>query len=162
MAGKRHKGFRNVGEAVKPLMRKLNLAREVQELAAQKAWADLVGGSVARRSAATKLAGGVLYVTVENSAWLNELNFIRADYLAKLQEILGKNKVKDLQFRVGVIPEAATLPDGERPAPFVPSPAARARAEVVATSEVRDADLAEAVKGALAAVMTREETKGNR
>jgi predicted nucleic acid-binding Zn ribbon protein len=45
----------------------------------------------------------VLVVHVTNSTWLHQLGFMKADILARLNQLLGTGLVAEIKFKIGVL-----------------------------------------------------------
>jgi len=125
------------------VLKKLELSEPLYELTARlrelnvcRAWRESVGESIARRSAATALGRGVLNVVVEAPAWRNELVFIEAEIVRRVnqryKELLPNDPVgppvKKLRLSVGALPAP--------PAPPLPKEKLRAATD----DEARDVD----------------------
>ncbi len=65
-------------------------------------WGEVVGARVARRAKAEAVRGGILFVRVANSTWLQELSLLKEEIIKKLNALLGGDIVKDIVFRVGM------------------------------------------------------------
>lgn len=145
------KQARAVGTAVESVLGKLELRAELIELNVRNAWTDAVGESIARRSAATKLAQGTLVVTVESPTWKNELTFIEADIIKRVNECFqkrlpgssAKTPVKKLRLQVGALPpppkKKEPPPPGLPPATAKDEEDVERRLEGVTDPEVRAA-----------------------
>lgn len=70
------------------------------------AWARAAGPRIAKHARAEQLRNKTLVVRVASSAWANELAFLKAELLAKLQELSGGDVVQDLRFSVGPLGDA--------------------------------------------------------
>lgn len=79
-----HGGPSPLGEALGEFLRKHGLEGEVEGQAALSRWEDVVGERIAGVARPTGVARGVLFVEVESSAWLSELNLMRHDILRRL------------------------------------------------------------------------------
>lgn len=64
-------------------------------------WAEAVGPAVAENARPAAVKGRVLTVNVASSAWMQQLQFLKADLIAKLNRALGEERVADIRFRVG-------------------------------------------------------------
>jgi len=144
---------------IEGLLDRLDLRDRVLEGQACKAWSEVVGGSVARRSAAERFADGTLFVVVESPAWHAELGFIRGEILGKLEEILGKRIVTNLRFRIGVLPDPPVKEKVEAGvAEHRNLPLDQRQAVESQVQNVRDPELQEVVRQALLARARAEET----
>lgn len=65
-------------------------------------WVRSTTKKISRHTKYRFFKNGKLYVNVENSAWLYELNSKKAAMLKKLKK-LSKNKIIDLRFKIGDI-----------------------------------------------------------
>ncbi|MBI5478691.1 MAG: DUF721 domain-containing protein [Deltaproteobacteria bacterium] len=128
-----------IGPLVADTLRRLGRAQELLEPRAIVAWADVAGPRVAARTRAERLKDGVLTVRVDGAAWLNELTYLKADLLARLNEHLGGGVVRDIRFLPGTVPQAPARPapaaPEEEPPPLDPMVAARIRAEAEAIAD---------------------------
>jgi predicted nucleic acid-binding Zn ribbon protein len=66
-------------------------------------WEEAVGPKVARRARATAVRNGILFVTVVNSTWLQELSLLKEGIIEKLNGLLEGHVVRDIVFRVGMV-----------------------------------------------------------
>ncbi len=116
-------------------------------------WTELVGPKIAARTRPDGIYERVLTIEVASSAWLHELNLLRAQILAGLVERLGVPRLfDDLKFRIvgrgreravaGRPPPRAT--PAARPAPVAATGAAREQI-VRDVERVDDAELRELI-----------------
>lgn len=61
-------------------------------------WREIVGSSIAKNSAPVGYDRGVLYVWVKNSAWLQQMHFIKAALQEKINKQIGRDFVRVLRF----------------------------------------------------------------
>jgi predicted nucleic acid-binding Zn ribbon protein len=61
------------------------------------AWSVAVGPAIARATT-VELSGGVLVVRARDQRWAREVHRNRATVLARLQELLGKDAVRDISI----------------------------------------------------------------
>ncbi len=60
-------------------------------------WQDIVG-NVAQYASPEKIKTGVLYIQVENSAWLQQLQYQKVELLEKLNARLKLSHLQDIRF----------------------------------------------------------------
>ena len=78
------------------------LTDEIRALRLVVDWRDLVGERFAARTSPDGLSKRVLWVRVSNSAWLQELSFLKAQLLANISAALGEPRlVDDVRFHLG-------------------------------------------------------------
>jgi predicted nucleic acid-binding Zn ribbon protein len=108
-------------------------------------WTDFVGAKIAARTRPEGITDRVLVIEVVSSAWLQELNMLRAQILAGLLERVGQPRLFDeLRFKIAgrsrradVIrprPRAGVAP----PPPFTPPATGLAREQIVREVESVD------------------------
>ena len=73
------------------------LERYKQEYAKSN-WSSIVGEKIARHTQPVSVDRGTLFVEVDNSAWLNELQFMKRDMITQLCHFLGGMYIKDINF----------------------------------------------------------------
>jgi hypothetical protein len=117
-------------------------------------WSDMVGPKIAARTRPDGVRDRVLEIEVASSAWLQELNLLRAQILAGLLERVGEPRLFDeLRFRIAGRTQrdrpVAPKPRGRivppPPAPAVPA-SGLAREQIVREVDaVDDAELRELI-----------------
>lgn len=83
----------------------MGISARIEQEKALIYWKEAVGETVARRAKAKSFKGGILFVTVQDSVWMQELSLLKEKIIDKLNSILGKSIVKDLVFKIGSIDE---------------------------------------------------------
>ncbi len=94
-----------VGDLLGALFTKLGMEEEVSRQEVLDRWAGVVGDRIAEVTAASAVSRGVLFVQVESSAWMNELNLMRHDILRRLNDGRTEGRVDRIVF---------SLSDGSR------------------------------------------------
>jgi hypothetical protein len=69
-------------------------------------WDEVVGSPISKNARPFRIKNGRLRVIVSDPIWLQELQFIEESIRKKLNDKLGRNAVKRIEFRVG--PESET------------------------------------------------------
>ncbi|MEA3305221.1 MAG: DciA family protein [Candidatus Omnitrophota bacterium] len=67
----------------------------------EKAWEETAGEKAFVHSKPASLRKKKLVINVDGSSWLYELTLRKEELLDGLKKKLGKNKIKELQFRIG-------------------------------------------------------------
>ena len=98
------------------------------------AWPGIVGKRLARHAVAATLVRDRLVVEVDDAIWQKQLFHLRFQILEKVQEVLGGELVRDLEFRIATPrrgpQQAATLAGRER-APRLPDESDRIKDPVL-------------------------------
>jgi hypothetical protein len=84
-------------------------------------WEEIVGLPLAKVTSPEGIRGRVLFVTVIDAIWLQQLTFCQAQFLQKIRQILGEVPIVRLHFSLAAVspplcpatPEATEL--GSRP-----------------------------------------------
>jgi len=64
-------------------------------------WARIVGSEVASHARPQVIHGNVLWVEVSDSAWMQQLQFMKYELLKKINEELQPEIIEDIRFRMG-------------------------------------------------------------
>lgn len=96
-----HPKFTSLREAIGRTLDQLGLGASVATVAIHRAWPELVGEEVARRSEPGLLKNGRLQVTVTDAVWVQQLTMLKPKILASLEAHLGSGIVRELFFSVG-------------------------------------------------------------
>lgn len=84
-------------------------------------WPALVGAEVSRQAQPSLFRGRVLWVDVSDPIWLQQLQFLKMDLLAKLNKSLDGERVDDIRFQLAreplCEPQGPSTPSGPRPEP---------------------------------------------
>lgn len=83
-------------------------ARLLKEGAIWQLWDETVGPQIARRAQPAAIRNGVLTVVVSSAPWLQQLSFMKAELLVKLNRAIGEEMVKEIYLKAGSVREAAS------------------------------------------------------
>ncbi|MBI2608726.1 MAG: DUF721 domain-containing protein [Deltaproteobacteria bacterium] len=98
------KGFpTHVGAILERILGRSEYKQKFQEAKLVNLWPEIAGPHLSRHTYPTRFSRGRLTCTVDNSALLSELQYMKKDLLKKIEEITHKNTVKDIFFVLGVI-----------------------------------------------------------
>ena len=68
------------------LLEKKGLKEQVERTGVLVGWADTVGEQISSVTRARAVSGGTLFVEVQSSTWMSELDFMKEEILGKLNE----------------------------------------------------------------------------
>lgn len=85
-------------DALGKALRSLGLEQKIREAGAAMVWSDAVGERVDRVTQVTAVKDGVVHVSVANSMWRQELSLMKTEIIRGLNDRLGRQLVKDIQF----------------------------------------------------------------
>jgi hypothetical protein len=93
--------MRTAGDAIKAALKFHGISDEVRAQRVLTEWADLVGAKISSRTRPYGVSERVLVIEVASSAWLHELNLLKAQILSGLLERLGEPRLfDDLKFKL--------------------------------------------------------------
>jgi hypothetical protein len=93
---------RVAGSIVSQVMGGLGLDRRRAEAEIGKVWNHLIDPQITAHAQPTGLNKGTLFVSVDNSVWLDEIvRYRRKEILDRLQNSFGKETIMRISFRVG-------------------------------------------------------------
>ena len=79
------------------------MALHVLEFRLQQHWPEIVGEHVARHTRPESVRHRKLYLTAENSVWLQQLLFLKPELLAKINGAADGEALTDIVLRVGPV-----------------------------------------------------------
>jgi predicted nucleic acid-binding Zn ribbon protein len=94
----KHRGPVRVADVLEGVLEEHGLQDEVRQMGVVEAWPELVGEHVAAATHAKVVMGGALFVEVRTSAWLMELNMMKADFLRRVNERLPETPLERIVF----------------------------------------------------------------
>ncbi len=94
-----------IGDLLRSLLRQQGLAGKMEEYRAWQVWDAVVGPQIATRARPIRLREGVLEVRVEQAVWMQQLQLMKPQILARLNERLGSAVIKDIFWRRGRLEE---------------------------------------------------------
>ncbi len=94
------KAIRQVLDRV--LSERLRLEERQGEAEIARVWNNLIDPRIVAHARPTGLVKGTLFVSVDNSAWLDEIvRYRRKEILERLQTSFGRNRIVRISFRLG-------------------------------------------------------------
>jgi hypothetical protein len=75
------------------------------EFSLQQQWGEIVGPHIAGHTYPESIRHRKLFLLAENSVWLQQLLFLKAELLSKIADAMGDDVLTDIVLRVGVIPD---------------------------------------------------------
>jgi predicted nucleic acid-binding Zn ribbon protein len=90
-----------VGDAVKDFLKSSGLEPRVEQASVIPNWKKLVGSQIAAISEPISVsAGGILFVAVKTSAWMNELSLMEPQLLRAINKTEAAGGIKKIRFRL--------------------------------------------------------------
>jgi len=92
------RGPARVGDLVQGLLRERGLDTQLRRQGVLEDWAERVGERIASVTRPTRVADAVLFVEVRSSAWMMELNLMKREILARVNEGRGEAPIERIVF----------------------------------------------------------------
>jgi hypothetical protein len=83
-------------------------------------WPTIIGTEVARLTAPAFFRQDVLWIFVQDSAWMQHMQFIKLDLMARVNKIMTEQPVTDIRWLLQ--PEILPVPERHTPAPHPVDP----------------------------------------
>ena len=90
---------KSLGDALDELVENLGIKKKLREQDVFEVWDKAFGERIAEVAKPTRISKGTLFVSVQSGAWRNELSMRREEILARLNEIVNEEVVKDIKFQ---------------------------------------------------------------
>ena len=85
-----------LGEALRAALSRLPAGGELASFPIWTEWADVVGATIARHARPRRIRRGVLLVEVDGAEWMQELQYLKVDLRARLNQRLGRQAVREI------------------------------------------------------------------
>jgi len=88
----------NLNSSISKFLKQFNVRGIKENLLIVEIWDEMVGELVSNNTNPLNFTAGILYVEINNSAWANEMSFLKEDILSKYNARFKKNVVKEIRF----------------------------------------------------------------
>jgi hypothetical protein len=137
MPNRRQKAPEPIGATMQPLLDRIDREGHFAIVRLAKAWPEIVGETIARRTEIVSLKFHTAVVKVSGAMWIQELNLMKSQILARVTTRIGDDAVRELRFVQG------RLSRRERPK-LRPVPRATTTRKSIELPELKDPELREA------------------
>jgi predicted nucleic acid-binding Zn ribbon protein len=87
-----------LGKLLPGYLDKIGLSERLTQQKAVIFWNKAVGQDIRKQTVANRIENGILYVSVTSPIWMNELVYLKSGIIKKLNELIGREAVKDIKF----------------------------------------------------------------
>jgi predicted nucleic acid-binding Zn ribbon protein len=101
MAIARRKNPVQIGGAIQNLLSRFGGDAHFDIVRLMRVWPEAVGEAIARRTEVASLKFHTAVVKVSGAMWIQELNLMKPQILARIREAMGNDAVRDLRFVQG-------------------------------------------------------------
>ena len=88
----------HIAGALKKLIKKQGLEKEINQQKATDVWAEVVGKKIKEHTEPIEVRFGVLTVKTSNPVWRQELQFQKKNIVNSINKKLKKTTIKDIRF----------------------------------------------------------------
>ncbi len=142
MEPRRRKSPEPIAATLQPIIEKLDAEGHFGLVRLAQIWPETVGETIARRTEVGGLKFHTAVIKVSTAMWIQELNLLKSEILARLQARLGADVVRDLRFVKGHL--------SRREQPRL-KPVARAPRRAIELPELKDPELRRAFESLIEA-----------
>ncbi|MEE4265576.1 MAG: DUF721 domain-containing protein [Desulfobacteraceae bacterium] len=93
--------FEHIGGILAGVLKTYRRESDGELIQVWQVWDDIVGGVIAQNARPAAFKGKILLVHVSSSTWVQQLQFLKKEMIAKLNNAFGKALVEDLKFKIG-------------------------------------------------------------
>jgi len=95
--------FVHIGSIIDDVLKSYSREPDGELLRVWHVWDSIVGDIISKNTKPAAFKGRILLVHVTSSTWVHQLQFLKEEMIAKLNEALGKSLIDDLKFKIGPI-----------------------------------------------------------
>lgn len=99
-----------VGDILQDTLKRRHIPIDCRDQEIVTGWEKTVGPAVSQQTRPEKIRNRTLYLKVSSSIWMQQLQFMKAELIEKVNAALGKDAVDNIFFNVGVIEPAPSKP----------------------------------------------------
>ena len=100
---KESRNFVPIGQVIGDILNQSRMKTDTSLIRVWDIWEQAVGRAIAANTRPAAFKGDLLIVHATSSSWLQQLRFLKADILSKVNQHLGQAKVKDIKFKIGPV-----------------------------------------------------------
>jgi predicted nucleic acid-binding Zn ribbon protein len=93
--------LQSIGEILFSAFKRRGMAAKLEENAVLKLWPKAVGKKIAEQTQPDGFKNGTLFVKTTSSIWVQQLHFMKDEIRQKINELDGKDTIKEIRFSVG-------------------------------------------------------------
>ena len=93
----------HIGSIIDTVLKTYRRESDGELIQVWQVWDGIVGDVIAKNTKPAAFKGRILLVYVTSSTWVHQLQFLKDEMIAKLNEALGKSLIDDLKFKIGPV-----------------------------------------------------------
>jgi len=95
--------FVHIGDIIDKAIKNYRIESDEELSHVWSLWNGLVGEAIAKNAQPAAFKGKLLLVHVTSSTWMHQLQFIKEEIKAKVNNALGKNLIEEIKFKIGSV-----------------------------------------------------------
>ncbi len=99
------------------LLRSYGFGSKLSEYRLFGKWDKAVGAAIARHARPLAVRGKKLSLVVDSPAWMQQLSLMKPQIIEKVNQLLGRDAIKDITLKLGDVELPQTKEAAYRPAP---------------------------------------------
>jgi predicted nucleic acid-binding Zn ribbon protein len=99
-AGPRTGKPQDIASVIRRFVSDSEMTSKLQRYSIFNHWEEIVGDGISSRTKPEKISRDILYISVTNSTWANELSMMSGQLLDKINRYIGTDSIKGLRFKV--------------------------------------------------------------
>ena len=100
--------LQRLGNVLQGILRKHKIFFDSEEQHLLEVWQKAVGPKILVQTRPDKLKRNTLFIKVSSSVWMQQLHILKPEIIEKINNLLGKELIKNIHFSIGEIP--STVP----------------------------------------------------
>jgi len=105
--------LQRIDDILQKLLKIHKIPLRLEDRRLQDVWSQAVGPRIAAQTRADSIRRAVLFIKVANSAWMQQLHFMKEEIINKFNLLNNKEPVRDIFFSIGEIPAPAVSPKNQ-------------------------------------------------
>ena len=96
--------LQRLGNVLQGILRKHNIFFDSEEQRLLEVWQKAVGPQISVQTRPDRLKRNTLFIKVSSSVWMQQLHILKQEIIEKLNQLLGKELIRNIHFSIGEIP----------------------------------------------------------
>ena len=92
------RGPKPLSKSLSILLKSLGIENKIKQNEIIIRWPEIVGEKISKVTTADKIENGILFVRVTNSAWRNELIYMKNEIISRIYSSLNTDLIRDIRF----------------------------------------------------------------
>jgi len=98
--GHKAKPAEDLGTIINKLVADSEIGKKIKRYNIFNHWSEIVGTEIGKKTKPEKLYKGLLYISVANSTWANELSLMTEHLVKKINTYIDEPLVKGIRFKL--------------------------------------------------------------